>query len=55
MDGGLAWTWMHIIHGIVTFYLLHWLKGSPVDSDQVLPPAKYLVVHGLKSYCCSCI
>ena len=26
MDGGFAWTWIHIIHGIVTFYLLHWMK-----------------------------
>jgi hypothetical protein len=34
MDGGFAWTWIHLIHGIVTFYLLHWMKGSPIDADQ---------------------
>mmetsp|Transcript_5985 Transcript_5985/g.17135 ORF Transcript_5985/g.17135 Transcript_5985/m.17135 type:complete len:170 (-) Transcript_5985:514-1023(-) len=34
MDGGIAWTWIHIIHSIITFYVFHWMKGSPVDSDQ---------------------
>jgi ORMDL family len=29
MDGGFAWTWIHLIHGIVTFYLLHWMKVGP--------------------------
>lgn len=26
MDGGYAWTWIHLIHGIITFFLLHWMK-----------------------------
>ena len=35
MDTGMAWTWTHLIHGVVTYYLLHWNKGSPVQMDQV--------------------
>ena len=34
MDGGKAWTAVHLIHGLITFYLLHWNKGSPVQEDQ---------------------
>jgi len=34
MDGGKAWTYVHLIHGVVTFYLLHWNKGSPIEEDQ---------------------
>lgn len=34
-DSGLAWTYVHLIHGVVTYYLLHWTKGTPfVDEDQ---------------------
>jgi hypothetical protein len=33
-DPGMAWTWVHIGHGLVTYYLLHWNKGSPVGADQ---------------------
>jgi hypothetical protein len=33
-DPGLAWTWVHVIHGVVSYYLLHWTKGSPIQSDQ---------------------
>jgi len=31
---GMAWTYVNIIHNAVTFYLLHWKKGSPVYYDQ---------------------
>lgn len=34
VDPGLAWTWVHVIHGVLSFYLLHWVKGSPIDADQ---------------------
>ena len=33
-DAGLAWTYVHLIHGVATYYLLHWLKGSPNPEDQ---------------------
>jgi len=33
-DPGIAWTWVHVIHGLLSFYLLHWVKGSPIDVDQ---------------------
>lgn len=32
--GGLAWTYVHLIHGVITFYLLHWSKGSPIQDEQ---------------------
>lgn len=35
VDPGLAWTWVHLLHGVITYYLLHWNKGSPVQMDQV--------------------
>ena len=34
LDPGLAWTGTHLIHGAITYYLLHWNKGSPVQMDQ---------------------
>lgn len=34
VDPGLAWTFVHIGHGVVTYYLLHWIKGSPIQDDQ---------------------
>ncbi|CAD7699645.1 unnamed protein product [Ostreobium quekettii] len=34
MDAGLAWTYVHLFHGAVTFYLMHWTKGSPIAEDQ---------------------
>ena len=34
-DSGLAWTFVHLGHGVITYYLLHWNKGSPVQMDQV--------------------
>ncbi|BDA45306.1 ORM1-like protein 3 [Coccomyxa sp. Obi] len=34
MDSGLAWTYVHLLHGVITYYLLHWNKGSPVQMDQ---------------------
>lgn len=33
-DPGLAWTYVHIGHGVITYYLLHWTKGSPSIEDQ---------------------
>ena len=26
IDGGRAWTWVLVIHGFISFYLLHWVK-----------------------------
>ncbi len=34
VDSGLAWTIVHLLHGVATFWLLHWNKGSPIESDQ---------------------
>ncbi|CAD7705017.1 unnamed protein product [Ostreobium quekettii] len=34
MGPGLAWTYVHLLHGVVTFYLMHWIKGSPIEEDQ---------------------
>ena len=31
---GPAWTPVHLAHAAVSFYLLHWAKGSPVPADQ---------------------
>ncbi len=36
MDGGFAWTWMHLIHGIITFYVLHWMKVGIEDLSGIL-------------------
>lgn len=33
-DPGMAWTYVHIGHGLITYYLLHWSKGSPIQDDQ---------------------
>ena len=33
-DPGMAWTWVHLGHGALTYYLLHWTKGSPIQDDQ---------------------
>jgi hypothetical protein len=33
-DAGLAWTYVHLLHGIITYYLLHWVKGSANHEDQ---------------------
>ena len=30
----MAWTYVHLVHGAISYYLLHWTKGSPVDTDQ---------------------
>lgn len=27
-------TYVHVAHGVITYYLLHWTKGSPIQSDQ---------------------
>ena len=34
VDAGMAWTYVHLLHGVVTYYLLHWNKGSPIEMDQ---------------------
>lgn len=31
---GLAWTYTHLGHGVLTYYLLHWTKGSPCMEEQ---------------------
>lgn len=33
-DPGIAWTYVHIVHGIVTYILFHYVKGSPIEDDQ---------------------
>lgn len=33
-DPGMAWTYVHILHGLITYYLFHWTKGSPITDDQ---------------------
>ncbi len=32
-DAGLAWTYTHLLHGILTYYLFHWIKGTPFVDD----------------------
>lgn len=41
VDSGLAWTFVHLGHGVITYYLLHWNKGSPVQMDQVRNPLSF--------------
>lgn len=33
-DAGMAWTYVHLIHGVITYYCLHWSKGSIDSEDQ---------------------
>jgi hypothetical protein len=33
-DPGMAWTYTHIVHGVLSWYILHWIKGSPIQEDQ---------------------
>ena len=33
-DPGMAWTYVHLAHGAITYFLLHWNKGSPIQDDQ---------------------
>lgn len=33
-DAGLAWTYVHLVHGVITYYLLHWSKGSAFADDD---------------------
>ena len=33
-DGGLAWTYVHLLHGVGSYWLLHWTKGSFAPEDQ---------------------
>jgi hypothetical protein len=32
-DPGLAWTYVHLFHGLITYYMLHWTKGSMSPGD----------------------
>jgi hypothetical protein len=34
VDPGMAWTYVHIAHGVITYFLFHWNKGSPIAEDQ---------------------
>lgn len=34
VDPGMAWTYVHLVHGVASYFLLHWFKGSPIDMDQ---------------------
>ena len=34
MDESRSLTYLNIMHSVVTFYLFHWKKGSPVQADQ---------------------
>jgi hypothetical protein len=29
-----TWTCTHVVHTLITFYLFHWNKGSPIQEDQ---------------------
>ena len=33
-DSGLAWTYIHLVHGAASYWLLHWTKGSFSPEDQ---------------------
>jgi hypothetical protein len=33
-DAGFAWTYVHLIHGILSYYMLHYTKGSVYGEDQ---------------------
>jgi hypothetical protein len=33
-DSGLAWTYVHLVHGVVTYYLFHWVKGTPFAEEN---------------------
>lgn len=34
VDPGIAWTYTHIAHGIASYCMFHWAKGSSVEMDQ---------------------
>jgi ORMDL family len=34
VDPGMAWTYVHLLHSTVSYYCLHWMKGSPIQEDQ---------------------
>ena len=34
LPSGEAWTYVHLVHGVVSYILLHYNKGSPVEMDQ---------------------
>ncbi len=51
VDSGLAWTYVHLGHGVITYYLLHWNKGSPVQMDQVAPGFSSFLVSASAHIC----
>lgn len=40
VDPGLAWTWVNIIHGVLSFYLFHWVKVCACLTAPVPAPRK---------------
>ncbi|KAJ0410364.1 hypothetical protein P43SY_002696 [Pythium insidiosum] len=30
-----AWTYVNVIHGVVSFGIMHWIKGSPDDTNAM--------------------
>ncbi len=33
-DAGFAWTYVHLLHGVLTYYLFHWSKGTPFPEED---------------------
>ncbi|KAG1678044.1 hypothetical protein FOA52_000840 [Chlamydomonas sp. UWO 241] len=33
-DTGMAWTYVHLLHGVLSYYLMHWMKGTPFAEDD---------------------
>ena len=33
-DPGMAWTYVHLAHGVISYCLFHWSKGSPIQDVQ---------------------
>jgi len=31
---GMGWTVLNVFHGVATFIIMHWIKGSPDDMSQ---------------------
>ena len=51
VDSGLAWTYVHLGHGVITYYLLHWNKGSPIQMDQVTSQLQQPPISGSVPTC----
>lgn len=37
-DPGLAWTYVHLAHGLASYYLLHWTKGGLASAAGASDP-----------------